>query len=64
MSVQEDTYYKLRREIIIFLDKTSTKKIMANYADKKIAKAHLKKHLMLSLKANIKDIQKILDELI
>lgn len=56
-------YSILRDEIRDFLKKESTQKKISEYSDKALAKSHIKKHLLLSGKGSIDDIQKILNEL-
>lgn len=60
----DESYIKLKQKIEDFLANDATKKFISNYSDRSKAKADLKKHLLLSLKGNIDDIEKILDGLI
>ncbi len=63
-SQKELTYLSLREEINEFLKRESTQIKISEYSDKVLAKSHIKKHLVLSGKGSIDDIQKILDELL
>lgn len=56
-------YESLKDEIRDFLKKEATQKKISEYSDKAVAKSHIKKHLLMSSKGSIDDIQKILDEL-
>jgi len=60
----DESYIKLKQKIEDFLANDATKKFISNYSDRSKAKADIKKHLLLSLKGNIDDIEKILDALI
>lgn len=63
-SRKELAYLSLKEEIGDFLKKESTQNKISEYSDKALAKSHIKKHLLLSGKGTIDDIQKILDELL
>ena len=59
----DQKYQDLKKEISEFLSLASTQKKLSEYRDKNQARSHLKKHLLLLLRADINSIQKALDEL-
>lgn len=59
-----ENYLKVKEKVAEYLKLPSTKQKLNGYKDKNKAQSDLKKHLYLLFKADLKDIQKALDELL